>query len=442
MPKFLLCNKKILNTLLLVFFAITSLSVPVFTQQSTFNPINFSIPKVTKDGKDEPTKLVALNSWKYDGDLSLNDSIKYSWSTVDLDVIYKTKPAKNAGYLKIYLDDDSKPENFILDYGASPITLSKLASKLKEGDTKLLFNYIDSNGKVASKVVFSFKFKNATTDPQIKVLQPAEGSVFAKGIDQDFVLQLKNFTLEANNSNNANRGKLNIYFNEVNQTPNLIGTLSISKDSGENQAEVKFSSKDIDFSKAKIPDSTQTKLIFVLTKTNGDLLPFRTELKAQTNYDNSLVLNYPRVAIIEPRKDRTDLQIDADRKFVLQIDNFEILPERKDGPNEGKIGYLQIFVDDVPRKTIFANTEFTLNDIGISGLTEGRKTIKVQLVNKDFTKLTPEAKDTTDIIYAPKNSEKSNENTPQVENNTWRIVIVTLTVILVIGGIAILITKG
>ena len=127
-------------------------------------------------------------------------------------------------------------------------------------------------------------------------------------------------------------------------------------------------------------------------------------------------------------------------RFILSIENFEILTERKDGGNEDKKGYLQIIIDEIPQKTVFGKKEFSLNEIGFADTLEGRKSIKVQLVNKDFTKLNPEATDTVDIVYSPKSNSSTGE--PKVQNNTWRIVIVGLTIVLVIGGIAILVTKS
>ena len=420
----------------------TPLSIVVLTQQSTTNAINLKISKVVKNKKDEATKQTSPNVWTYDGELANDDSIKYAWSGVDLDVKYKTRPAKSGGYLKIYKDDDSNESNLITEYGTSPLPLSRLNGRLIEGDNKLLFVYIDSNAKASAKVVFSFKYKPASTDPAIQVLQPDPSSVLAKGIDQNFVLKLTNFALESTPSGKENRGKLNVYFNEVKSGVNLIQTLNFSKDLGNNEAQADFNTKDVDLAKLKIPDSTTTKLIFVLTKSNGELLPYRTEYTVQTNYNNSLDVGFPRVTILEPRADRTDLQVDGDRKFILQVDNFTILQDRKDGPNEPKTGYLQIFVDETPRKIVFPKTEFSLNELGINDLADGKRTVKVQLVNKDFTKTVPEATASIDIVYTNKTATATELQTPQVQNNNWRVVIVILTVVLVIGGIAVLITKG
>jgi hypothetical protein len=432
---------KLFTVLSLIVTLATPMCLSVLAQQSTTNPINLKISKVVKDQKDEATKQTTLNVWAYDGELGLDDAIKYGWSGVDLNLKYKEKPAKSGGYLKIYAGDDTTENNLILDYGTSPLPINKLTGKLKDGDNKILFVFIDSNAKATTKVVFTFKFRAASTAPKIEVLQPGPSSVLAKGIDQSFVLKLTNFSLEATPSNQPNKGKLNVYYNEIKAGQNLLQTINFSKDLGNNTAEVNFNTKNVDLVKLKIPDNIASKIIFVLTKSTGELLPYNAELIIQTNYNNSLDVGFPRITIVEPRKDRTDLIIDGERKFILKVDNFIVLPERKDGANEPKEGYLQIFVDETPRKIVFPKTEFSLNELGITDLSEGKKTVRVQLVNKDFTKTVPEATDSVDIIYTSQ-TDSSKDLTPQVQNNNWRVVIVILTVVLVIGGIAVLITKG
>jgi hypothetical protein len=417
-------------------------SLPVLAQ-STTNAILLSISRVTKDGKVQDTRRIDTNNWVYEGELNLDDAIRYQWNAVSLDLSCKDKPTRACGYLKIYLNNDSSENNLILDYGSSPLPVDKLAPKLAEGKNTLMFVYIDSTGKPAvpaTKVLFTFNFKNTTNKPTIKVVSPAEGALLAKGINRDFVLELTNFQLESTNSNTPNRGKINIYHTEP-KASNLIGTLTTSTAGADNKATVKFNSKDLEFYKA--PDSLSTVLYFVLTKTSGESLNIGTTLKVKTNYNGSINVGLPRVTIQEPRKDRTDLTVDGNRKFIIQVENFQILDELgKGGMEEGK-GYLQIFIDDAPIKTFWPKTDFSLNEIGAGELTEGRKTIKVQLVNKDYTKLVPEAVDSVDIVFVPKLQETNNgSGETQVQSNTWRIIILILTVVLIIGGIAVLITKG
>jgi hypothetical protein len=65
----------------------------------------------------------------------------------------------------------------------------------------------------------------------------------------------------------------------------------------------------------------------------------------------------------------------------------------------------------------------------------------VQLVNQNFEKLKPEAKDSIDIIYKPQVQDTKDQSV-QVQNNTWRLVFIGLTVVLIVGAISILITRG
>jgi hypothetical protein len=409
--------------------------------QTSINAINLSFPRVTKDGQTQNTTSDNRNNWKFDGELNLDDQIRYSWNAVSLDTACKSSPKRACGYLRVYINDDASQDNFITELGASPLTISSLQAKLKEGLVKLLFVYIDSNnpGDTSTKVAFSFNFKNLTTKPQVRIISPTDGVVLAKGINRDFILELSNFQLESTDSKQQGRGKLNIYYNET-KPSNLVSTLSSSISGSDNKAQVKFNTKDVDFS--KIPDSLSTRLIFALTRTNGELLEARAETLVKTNYGGGVNVGMPKVTITEPRKDRTNLVVDGNQRFILQIENFQILSDFNQGANEEGKGYLQIFIDDEPIKTLWGKNDFSLNDIGATDLSGGRKTVKVQLVNKDFTKLIPESSDTVDVIYTPSQSSDNLTGETQVQNNTWRIVIVILTVVLVIGGIAVLITKG
>jgi hypothetical protein len=55
--------------------------------------------------------------------------------------------------------------------------------------------------------------------------------------------------------------------------------------------------------------------------------------------------------------------------------------------------------------------------------------------------LKPEANDSITIFYSPEIDDQ-NQSEIQVESNIWRIVFISLTVVLVVGGISVLITKG
>ncbi len=427
--------------LLIVFLCSILIGTPLAAvAQSATNPINLAISKVTKDGKSENTRKEANNSYTYDNELNLDDDIKYGWSGTDLNLKYKDAPARGGGYLKIYLNDDSQDTNLITEFGSSPLPILSLRSKLAEGSNKILFVYIDSTNRFPAqptKVLFTFKFKNSSNLPSIQVLEPSPNSVIGRGADKDVTLQLTNFELENSDSRLPNRGKLNVYVNEI-LDQNRLGIFSVSQ-SIEGKIYVRFNTRDLESS--RIPDGLSTNLIFVLTQTNGNVLNYRNSLQVRSNYSGSLDVGLPKITITEPRKDRTNLTVDGDQKFLVQVDNFTVLTEATKDDNEDTKGYLQIYVDNKPLKTLWSKTDFTLNEIGLSDTIEGRKTIKVQLVNKNFTKLSPEAVDSIDVIFAPKLNESSSQ-IPQVENQGWRVVLVIITVVLVVGGISVLITKG
>jgi hypothetical protein len=272
------------SILLLSLFSGTNTFSVMAQTQAESNVIGLEITRVTRDGQVKETKKDGPNSWSFVEELNLDDLIRYRWNTVALDLKYKDKPDNSGGYLKIYANDDSNPANLVAEYGSSPLALSTISSKLKEGPNKLLFVYIDKTGLPAlpqTKVSFAFNFKNITTKPKITIVSPTPDTLLTKGAVRDFVIDLQNFSLENTDTNNPIKGKLNLYHNEVG-TSNFIATFSDSKQLEDNKAQVKFSSKGIDFD--KIPDNLATKLIFVLTKTNGDLLDTRGEVQVKTNY--------------------------------------------------------------------------------------------------------------------------------------------------------------
>lgn len=414
--------------------------ITVFSQTSV-NAINLTIPKVTKSGNTELAQNVGQNTWQYDGELTLDDEIRYGWNAVSLDLACKAAPITACGYIKVYLNDTTSEQNLITETGSSPLPVEQLAPKLVEGPTKIVLVYIDSQNPtdVSTQVAFTFNFKNTTTRPQISVIEPTQDALLGRGITRDFRLELTNFDLESTNSGLPNRGKLNVYTDTV-APANLLGTLSTSTSTDTGVSVVTFDSDDIDFS--LIPDSLGSKIVFALTKTDGELLNVNAELMVRTNYEGSLDVGLPKVTITEPRKDRSTKEVDSNQKFIVQIDNFEILPEfQAGGVEEGK-GYLQILIDDAPIKTTWPKNNFSLAEIQVEDMDEGPKTIKVQLVNKDFSKLVPEAVDSIEVLYIPSLVEGEQDGATQVQSNLWRIIMVILIVVLVIGGIAVLITKG
>ena len=441
--------QSIFQKLAFIFLIVGLLFNPQFlvNAQNTDNPIGFSIPAVTVAGKRLETNRLGPNNWDFGGNLGDDDEIRYGWRTVAIDLSYKTSPTAGGGWIRVYIGDDSKPENAILDFGNSPIKVGLLAKRLVTGSNKLLFVFVDETNDPAKsrvRVNFTFNYQKIVAEPRINILNPSVGAILMKDTDRRFRLELFNFTLGSDPSNQDNYGQMRVYANRVEGRPLVTIKSSTEIESGKQLVE--FSSSDF-ATDIDIPDSKNTNLIFVLTRANGELLNFRAERSVVTNYQESLQdIGLPTVRITEPKADRVDQSIDGDRQFLLQISNFELLAGISEESKEDKKGYLQIIIDDKPVKTLWPKAEFTLNEIGYGSDKESRRTVKVQLVNKDFTKLSPEASSSVDIIYKPKNVQAQlsdqNNSTDRIETNNWRLVIIGMVLILIIGGIVVLVTRG
>jgi hypothetical protein len=446
--------KRVNSSIFLILLACLTLTQPfllVWAQTppaANVSPLDLELVRVQKGTDVKDTKLVSPQNWSTDEVLNLDDTIRYRWKNVVLDEKYKTSPAPNAGYLRVYKDDETKPENFLADNGSSPFSLSKVSGKLQDGDQKLIFLYVDSSGNPVSttKSTITFKFQGISTKPSMKILSPETGSLFAKNLSREFNIELTNISLDISDTPQQPKGKVSVYFNEV-KPENFLSAFSRSTDLPDKKALLKFDTTDASINWERIPDSLNTKLIFSLTNVKGDPLGIEQTLEVKTNYQNQINLGLPRVSIVEPKQDRSDTTTTSEQKFILKVENFELLGERSDKQKDGKSGYLQILIDDAPYKIIWGKQTFSLNEIGYIGDEEGRRTVKVQLVNTDFTKLDSPSSDTREIIHKPSaKSTQANQNVNEedtvVASNSWRTIIIILTIILIVGGIAIIITKG
>jgi len=435
---------------LIIFFSVFFSLYPVNLLAQSLNqknPIDLKISAVVQNNTRQNTRLESVDKWVYDSELSLDDAIRYNWKGVDLNLKYKTKPAKDGGYINVYLDSVS-PENLLTGAGLDnyPLKLNAIASRLKPGSNTLLFSYVNSLTKAEYlPVTFVFNFKNVSSNPSIEVIKPGAKAVFMKDVEQDIQIQIKNFRLSNTPTRDSNVGKLMVYANEVKQA-NFLGKFSTGRELPTGVFEVNFNSKELDFS--RVADNENSKLIFVLTDTNEKILPYSSSLDIITNYQNTLNVGLPRVTIVEPKKDRTDQTVSPDDKFIVQLENFELYTERQittsPNPSPNK-GYLQITVingdSSKPLAPVWPKTEFTLNEIGYNSKVEGQRTIKVHLTNINFEVLKPEAKDTISVIYQPNIVVEDNQNTV-VQSDTWRLVLIGMTIILIVGGISVLITRG
>lgn len=454
MSKFLQKTKLFLIYFSFLSFLVVSNSLVFVHSQPAMNPINLGIIAVDKDGQRVSTRTINSEEFVFDGTLTDTDAIRYQFSGVDLALRYLDIAASGGGFLRVYINE-VKEENFILNSGREnyPLPISDLASALSPGQNTLLFVYKNSgNNRTYRPVSLTFDYQPSTALPSLKVTSPASQTVFANDLENTVILELENYILSSSDSVESGAGKLLVYYNQVNEN-NKLGTITNSRDIGQNKQEVRITLEQIDFS--QIPDSENTELIFVLADGQKNPINVQTTLAVKTNFNNTIETGLPSVKILEPRKDRSDLTINPDTRFILQVNNFNILTEFRETDNNSQVrndeGYLQILIDQgnftVPLETAWPRLDFTLRELGYvpeenSNLDEiiGNKTVKVQLVNIEFEPLQPKAKDQIEIFYNPDITRPEDDTV--IENNIWRLVMIAFTVILIIGVIVILIIKG
>jgi hypothetical protein len=443
---FIYLFKKFSILILFCCFSVSFLSLDTYSQAQ--NNIKLGIISVTKNGQRENTRKINANSFALDGELGAGDDIRYQWEGVDLSTTYKNNPATGGGYIKLY-NNTVSDDNFVGDFGKDnyPVKISEISNKLKGGENKLLFVYINSATKTSTiPVTFTFNFGKPAKTPEIKVTSPAPKTVFMQDLESPFKLELVNFELNNSQNEEPNKGKLKVYFNEVKQE-NFLGQSTNGQNTADSKYQVTIDPKNLDLK--RIGDNPDVNLIFLLTNSNDKSLDISASLPVVLNYKNSLDAGLPKISILEPKKDRTDLVVKNDAKFILQITNFKTFGEVQNISNTKDLnqneGYLQIHIIDgeisSPVQTIWGKNEFTLNEIGYTSKTNGQRKIKVQLVDKNFISPKPEVVDTIDIFYKS-DVVKAEEVDNVVQNNSWRILIIALTILLVVGGITILITKG
>jgi hypothetical protein len=438
--------RHIIITFLLVLYCTSGLGAIAQTQTEPLNPIGLEITRVQIGATTKDTRFDTPGNWSIEEPLSLDDTIRYRWKNVVLDETYRDNPKPGGGYLKVYKDDETKPENFLIDNGGSPLELSKLRGKLTDGKVKLVLLFVDSTKQPLpnSKATITFNFVNKSSKPTLSLISPEPGSLLAEGVKKDFVVELENISLNATDLATEQRGKVSVYYNEV-KNETFLATFSQSTRIDEKKQQLKFDFDGIDWKKANIPDNLNTKLIFLLTKVNGESLNISQQVEVKTNFQNSLDVGLPKITILEPKKDRSDSSVTGNIRFIIGVDNFTLKKERSNVAKDGKSGYMQILIDDAPYKILWGETTFNLNEIGYSSKEEGRRTIKVQLVNTDFTKLDKETSDTIEVIYKPIEMVAADTKETEdvgIKNSNWRTIIIILTIILIVSGIAVLITKG
>jgi len=429
-------------TLLTLFFSFFSLQAQAQVQ----NPINLGIVAVTKDGQKLSTTKVNNNKYTFDQDLGLNDLIRFQYNEgVFLSLSYVENPTFGGGYIKIYKDSVSD-ENFLLNVGGEnyPVKISELAPKLNSDKNELLFVYVNSTSNVRyTPVNFEFNYVGEVTKPELKVVSPGGGSVFDSQSQPEINLEINNFELSANPTSGV-QGRMEIYFDEE-KPENLLFTQNSSENLGENRYLAKIPGDQINFN--QVPDGDR-ELIFVL-KDSTDQVVATANQNVTFNFNQTIEIEDPEVSIIEPKKESSNLLVNEETKFVLKIQNFTVLQDEvvnEDKPVKENEGYLQIFVDEgftsMPVQTRWTKNEFTLKEIGYinseSDFQAGNRKVRVQLVKSNNEII---ATDEVEIFYEPEVID-AQDSQNVIENSTWRLVIIALTVVLIIGAIAILITKG
>jgi len=422
---------------------------PVFSfAQSRTNGISLALAKLNQleAGKivgaevfnPDPTNL---NIYSTRVKVTPDDDLRYRWAGFILDIKNAgTTNKTNNGFIKVFSGKESSQDNFITNAGAN-LPIKDIKDKLVEGENAILLQVVTNDGKPflpLTEISFTFNYTALSTLPGIEIISPKAGAVLSSNIFQDFNIKTPNFILENNPTARASStsGKMAIYWDEI-KPEKQIATIYKNE----------FKSSEYDFS--KIEDGLDRKLIFVLKDSkDSQFKPSITStLSVRSNFRGSIDIGLPKLNFVTPDKSSTSLNISEDDKISIQVDNFELVDNTTDKkPEDGK-GVLQISLDGKKIGDSLTKTEFTLGELNIGNLEKGQKELTIELVSKNFETLNPIAKDSIKFNFIP--SEKlanaqslNNATLDESQNPAWKIVIIVLIVILIIGGIAVLITKA
>jgi hypothetical protein len=447
--------KNTIESILKIFILVISLvsilvpSLYISAQVEGASPanINLAITKVVKDGKDQVTEKISAGKYSFNDSLKESDSIKYQWDGTRIMTSFKDSAALCCGYINTYIEDETNEDNYLFTTGSDdyPIKISKFANKLKSGSNTIILVYFNHTNKATSNkssLTFDYQTNSPEGKPTITVSKPGSGAVFSKDVTQNIILDIENFTLTKDLENKStNFGKLNIYGNDIS---NLLETIDTGISTGQTKVRVDFKPETI-AKFEKLPDSKNTKLIFQLVSPNKDEPIAETSFEVITNYNKSTDLGLPSIKITEPSKDSAITTINEDRKFLIDYKDFAVLdkdPTQTSANPSNKEGFLQILVNNSPIVTKWTKKEFTLKEIGYVSSENGEKEIKVQLVNANYEKLTPDASDKVKVQYVSSANTNTKKQETETQFSNWKIVIIVLTVILIVGGILISITKS
>jgi hypothetical protein len=414
--------KLIANLCVLIGFMLTIIGslVQVYAQD-----FNFVLPKVMQQNQVKDTETIN-NEVIFNDQLTLNDSLRFGWTNIDLSLDSRSNPSPKIGFVKAY-NNEAKEENFILDFATSPLKLDQLGFKLKEGKNKLVFVlYLDN--KPTDKIInFTFNYKTTPLDPVIKIIKPNQKTLFTTNLKQDFLINIENFVVKSG-INLANHGKIKVYYNEVSDAGFL--TQIIDSDNYASGSQLKFNSDVFGDKFRTIPDSESGKLIFVPITYDGKVITTaQATMDVIMNYQTTLNIKSPSVEFLNINDSNNSI-LTSD-KIKIKVNNFKLL--KYDTRNSMAIneGYLQILINDKPHKMTFDKTEFTIDEL-IPNYKEEKVNIRLQLVNSDFTFLNPDTFATIDLFLKPNKIEDINN---KVQASNWRLIIIGLTVLLILGSV-------
>jgi hypothetical protein len=413
---------KYINCCILIGFVLTIIGSPVQVNAQDFN---FTLPKVMQQNQVKDTQT--LNSEVIFNDtLTLNDSLRFGWSNIDLSLDSRSNPSPNIGFIKAYITE-VKDENFILDFATSPLKLDQLGFKLKEGKNKVIFVLYLDNKPTTKTINFTFNYKSTPADPIIKIIKPNQKTLFTTNLKQDFLINIENFVVKSG-INLANHGKIKVYYNEVSDAGFL--TQIIDSDNYSNGSQLKFNSDIFGDKFRSIPDSDNGKLIFVPITYDGKVFTTsQATMDVIMNYQTTLNIKSPSVEFLNINDSNNSI-LTSD-KIKIKVNNFKLL--KFDTRNSMAIneGYLQILVNDKPHKMTFDKTEFTIDEL-LPNYKEEKVNLRLQLVNTDFTALNPDTFATIDLFLKPN---KVEDISTKVQASNWRLIIIGITVLLILGSV-------
>jgi hypothetical protein len=413
--------------LLISFLQIVIVSlVPVIAQDYTF-----TLPKVTQNNQLKDTEQ-SKGEVFFNDNLSLSDTLRFAWSNIDLNLNSRATPTPTTGYIKAYINE-VKEENFLIDFASSPFRIDEIATKLKEGNNKLIFQLI-VDGKLTNKsVIFNFSFKLDAQKPIIKIAQPLPKTVFAKNVKKDFIVNVENLIVKTG-IKLSNHGKINIYLNDVSEA-GFLTQITDSERVGSSSL-LKFNSDTLGDKIKTSTDSLKSKLIFVPVLNDGKIiLDSQASVEVVTNYLNTLDIKNPSVEFLNVTNQNNTIGV-SDRIKII-VNNFKLIKFDTRNTVVNGEGYLQVFVNDRPHKLTFDKSDFSIEEL-VPNFKGEKLTLRLQLVNSDFTILNPEANVSIDLFVKP---DRVEDLTLKVQASNWRLIVIGITIFLIIGSVIYIIFK-